>query len=110
MGVRSEFSIYFNVGIRHAPIVKFWDDTDVSNNNLADTMLFISPFVPGKQTLTPHARTHADMHLVYTHTRTSYTRTHNDTGRGFYDLYEINLFVSTTATSTFNIKIISTWA
>ena len=45
-----------------------------------------------------------------THARTADTRTHNDTGRGFYDLYEINLFISTTAPSTFNIKIISTWA
>ena len=91
---------------RDASIVKFWVDTDTMFKITiwpiadADTdvfLLFIPPFVPGKQTLTPHARTQ---------TRTSYTRTHDDTGRGFYDLYEINLFISTTAPSTFNIKII----
>ena len=94
---------------RDASIVKFWVDTDTMFKITiwpiadADTdvfLLFIPPFVPGKQTLTPHARTQ---------TRTSYTRTHDDTGRGFYDLYEINLFISTTAPSTFNIKMISTW-
>ena len=31
------------------------------------------------------------------HACTSDTRTDNDTGRGFYDLYEINLLISTTA-------------
>ena len=103
------FSIYFNVGIRDAAIVKFWADTDmifkIAIWPIADVyLLFIPLFVPGKLTLTPHARTHSDMHP-----RTSYTRTHNDTGRGFYDLYEIILFISTTA-PTFNIKIISMWA
>ena len=45
-----------------------------------------------------------------THAHTSDTRTHNDTGRGFYYLSEINLFISPTAPSTFNIKFISTRA
>ena len=44
------------------------------------------------------------------HARAADKRTHNDTTRGFYDLYEFNLFISTTAPSTFNIKMISTWA
>ena len=46
----------------------------------------------------------------HAHTQLGYTHAHNDTGRGFYDLYEINLIISPTAPSTFNIKIISTWA
>ena len=33
----------------------------------------------------------------HTHARNSDTHTHNDRERGFYDLYEINLFISTTA-------------
>ena len=43
--------------------------------------------------------------VLRSHKRTLYTCTHNDTGRGFYDLYDINLFISTTAPSTLNIKI-----
>ena len=72
-------------------------------------VVIYSPF-RARETNPNTPRTRAHTHLVYTHTRTSYTRTHNDTGRGFYDLYEINLFISTTAPSTINIKIISTWA
>lgn len=39
---------------------------------------------------------------VHKRTQTSYTHLHSDTGRGFYDLYEINLVNSSTAPSTTN--------
>ena len=38
---------------------------------------------------------------MHAHTRTWDTRTHNDTGRGFYDLYGINLFISSKTSKLF---------
>jgi hypothetical protein len=86
--------------------VKFWVDTDTMFKITiwpiadADTDVFFFINFPfcARETNPNAPRTHADTHLVYT--------PHNDAGRGFYDLYEINLFISTTAPSTFNIKII----
>ena len=102
-----------------APLVLFFHSNSVSDTWMVPFQTrVLGMFISGKNTIRYSLRS---IQIIFenrsikkppTLVRASDTRTHNGTGGGFRDLYEsgINLFISTTAPSTFNIKMISTWA